>query len=62
MTERTTIPPALPTGAKPKTGRRWLKILIGVTGAAWLVLAALGSYNSVDCGETCSTPRKTEGS
>jgi len=48
MTEQFTAPPPLPTGAKAKSRWKWLKILIGITAAGFLVIGIVGSYHSPD--------------
>ena len=46
MTEQIAVPPPLPTGARSRW--KWLKILIGVVAALFLVIRLLGSYGAPD--------------
>jgi hypothetical protein len=48
MSEQLTAPPLPNAAPKAKRRWRWLKIVIGVIAAGFLVLRILGSYNSPD--------------
>ena len=49
MSEQMSAPPPIPSVAsKPKRKWRWLKIILGVLAAGFLVVRILGSYNPVD--------------
>jgi hypothetical protein len=48
MSEQVSVPPPIPSASKPKRKWRWLKILLGILAAGFLVVRIFGSYNPVD--------------
>lgn len=48
MSEQVSVPPPIPSVSKPKRRWRWLKALLGILAAGFLVVRIFGSYHSVD--------------